>query len=669
MASVSAQVVSTVTGAGVREPRLRPGRMPLLVACLSVAAAVAGLVLREIAAARSLPLGDEGNNPLQVLPLAVTFSVCGAVLLGYGSARPVGAVMLVSGALTAAGGFGIGLGLVVASKSSSFSSALNVVGGLGIILGLLLALVGLPQVFPDGLLPGRGWGLVALASLGAVMLSVLNLVVVNLLVGDQDWPWSLFAGVVIGAGVAAVVTLVVRWLAATGPVRRQIVVFGVASAIPVLLLLAGLVPGLQDVDLDWVAMFWPIGTVIAVWVAVTKYDLYDIRGTVRRAGLYAVTVALLSGVFAVVYFVVLGALSARPVGGPFRWLAVVAATVVILAVDPIRRRVMARAERRLLGQRSDPLPALARIGVAASPDGYTTIVDTVATALRSPGVLLAVRNRDEVLSVASTGDPGADPVVLPLSYAGELVGELVIAPRTPGERFQPADRTLLSVLAQQAATQLYVARRDAELTRVRQETLQQSAALRAQLGQDLHDGLAPLLAGASLTADALRRGMAPGSTDEHDAARLTDRLREAATEVRRLAHNLQPAVLDRGLDRAIRDHIAGLGGPGAPAVTAEVRVDGLPAAVIEAAYLIVLEAMNNAVRHGHPDRVWIRVEQTSVDVSIVVEDDGTGIAQPYISGLGISSMRRRADALGGGLQLLPRPGGGTTVSATLRTRP
>ena len=617
----------------------------VLIACGSAAAAVAGVLLRAAAMRRGLPVAEYANDPVQGLPLAVTFSVCGAILWGYPRARPVGRVMLVSGALTGFGGLCVGLESFVTPTPGTAIEAVDGIGGLAALLGVVVALVALPQVFPDGLLPGQSWRLLAWISVAVVVAAVLNLLVSSLLFPNQEWPWTVGSAVVIVTGLVSLVSLVVRWLRADAPLRRQILGFLLASAVPVAVLLAGLLPPWQDVQTDWVQMFWPIGIAAAVLVAVVQHDLYEIRSTVRRAALYAATVAVLTGVFALIYFVLLGALSEPVVDNQFRWMAVVAATAVILAVDPVRRRLLTGAERRLLGQRSDPLPALSRIGAGSSPDAFGTIVDTVATALASPGVALSARDHNETRMVACFGEPGPKPVTVPLSYGGELVGQLAVAPRTPGEPFQPADVALLHLLAVQAATQLYVARRDAELTQLRQETLQQSATLRAQLGQDLHDGLAPLLAGASLTADALRRGMPPGSRDEADAARLSDRLLQASTEVRRLAHSLQPAVGDRGLARAIGEYIADLHGPDAPAVTADVAVDDLPPAVMEAAYLIVLESTSNAVRHGRPRHVWIRVHHNATEVSITVEDDGDGINQPYVSGLGITSMRRRADAL------------------------
>ena len=65
---------------------------------------------------------------------------------------------------------------------------------------------------------------------------------------------------------------------------------------------------------------------------------------------------------------------------------------------------------------------------------------------------------------------------------------------------------------------------------------------RARLGRDLHDGIAPLLAGAGLTAEALRKGMTSGTPDEQDAERLAARLRNAATEIRASPADLNPPL-------------------------------------------------------------------------------------------------------------------------------
>ena len=91
-------------------------------------------------------------------------------------------------------------------------------------------------------------------------------------------------------------------------------------------------------------------------------------------------------------------------------------------------------------------------------------------------------------------------------------------------------------------------------------------------------------------------------------------------------------------------------------------------------FLIIQPLVENAVKHGLASKpsggcVTVIAQDYGTEALISVEDDGVGITQPYISGLGITSMRRRADALDGALQLLPRPAGGTILTATLRSHP
>jgi len=59
----------------------------------------------------------------------------------------------------------------------------------------------------------------------------------------------------------------------------------------------------------------------------------------------------------------------------------------------------------------------------------------------------------------------------------------------------------------------------------------------------------------------------------------------------------------------------------------------------------------------------ITLRRSEHQLELAVTDDGVGIAQPYVSGIGITSMRSRVQALGGRFELTPRPGGGTILSA------
>jgi signal transduction histidine kinase len=116
--------------------------------------------------------------------------------------------------------------------------------------------------------------------------------------------------------------------------------------------------------------------------------------------------------------------------------------------------------------------------------------------------------------------------------------------------------------------------------------------------------------------------------------------------------------LDRLVDGARR---AGL------PVTVHVagRPRELPREVDGAAYRIVQEALTNVARHAGPARAVVRVEYGDGELTVRVDDDGSGAAEP-VPGVGLTGMRERVAALGGRLRAGPREdGGGFTVRAEL----
>jgi signal transduction histidine kinase len=93
----------------------------------------------------------------------------------------------------------------------------------------------------------------------------------------------------------------------------------------------------------------------------------------------------------------------------------------------------------------------------------------------------------------------------------------------------------------------------------------------------------------------------------------------------------------------------------------------LPAAIEVAAYRIVLEALNNVVRHAEAGTCCVRLsldERASL-LCIEISDDGRGLLAGRQAGVGLSSMRERAAELGGTCTIGPRDAGGTRVHAAL----
>jgi signal transduction histidine kinase len=198
---------------------------------------------------------------------------------------------------------------------------------------------------------------------------------------------------------------------------------------------------------------------------------------------------------------------------------------------------------------------------------------------------------------------------------------------------------------------------------------------RRRLRRDLHDGLGPTLAALHLQAGTLRRLI---HTDPAGAEQLVEEfrteLRAMIDDIRRLVYELRPPALDElGLVGAIQSRVEQINvGPPADsqANPLRVRVDApghlptLPAATEVAAYRIVQEALTNVVRHARAGFCLVRLELDG-DLCLEIVDDGIGFQPGGRAGVGIVSMRERAEELGGSCTIQPRSGGGTQVCACL----
>ncbi|WP_448625129.1 histidine kinase [Geodermatophilus sp. URMC 64] len=185
---------------------------------------------------------------------------------------------------------------------------------------------------------------------------------------------------------------------------------------------------------------------------------------------------------------------------------------------------------------------------------------------------------------------------------------------------------------------------------------------RARLRRDLHDGLGPSLSGVVLGLDAVA---ATVRTDPDAAERVVGRLREeaerAVDEVRRIIDALRPSALDgQALVPALRARAAGVAGRLAVDVEAPEPMPALPPDVEAAAYRIVDEAVNNVVRHSGAAHCLVRVS-VGPDLVLEVRDDGCGLPDRPRDGVGLTSMRQRAEELGGSFAVRSGGDGGAVV--------
>ncbi|MEV4199513.1 sensor histidine kinase [Micromonospora globbae] len=481
---------------------------------------------------------------------------------------------------------------------------------------------------------------------------------------------SAASALTVGAAVlAAVASLALRWRRADPTQRQQMKFLWYAVAVVLGIELAG---GLMPYQVAQTGYFLiPVLLVGAIVLSVRRYRLYDIDPFIRRT---AVLAALTTLIFAV-YLGIVSLLGTAV--GPAPGLALIASAVVAAVAEPVRRRLQRAATRWLFGHRDEPLEALAALrgqltAVADPSELPATTATAVARALRAPYVSVRLLSDGAHTEVARVGVPVGEPSVeVPLEWRNELVGTLVVGPRAPGEQYSRADLALLAELAHSIGSALHAVRLAAELRTAQERAVHARADERQRLRHDLHDGLGPLLSGIGLALDGVRRGAGDDGPLAADLDLISRQVRSAATAVRRIIDALQPAaVADLGLVGAVSDHLdrcAAL--PGAPRIAH--RHDGvadaaLPPAVAEAAYLVVLEAVANVLRHAGARTCTVSLTG-GPRLTVQVDDDGGGIGERYVAGVGTGSMRRRVRELGGQFELGPRPGGGTRVRAVFPT--
>jgi signal transduction histidine kinase len=200
--------------------------------------------------------------------------------------------------------------------------------------------------------------------------------------------------------------------------------------------------------------------------------------------------------------------------------------------------------------------------------------------------------------------------------------------------------------------------------------VQAEEAGRRRIERDIHDGvqqeLVALLAKARLARNQLARDPALAAAT---LAELQADARQALEDLRELAHGIHPPVLsDRGLLEAIEAQTARL------PVPVHIDADGVGrgtryAAEIEgAAYFLVCEGLANALKHAAATRIEVRLAVLPDGLRVEVADDGRGFEPSGVAGSGLRGLADRIEALGGYLEIVSRPAGGTRLIALLPTR-
>ena len=566
--------------------------------------------------------------------------------------------------------------------------ALWVFNRLGAFLPAAVAV--LLMIFPTGrFLPGRG-GLVSRWALGAMVLAGCVLLVSP--AGRSDVYASLPPGVDVDAGTLALPAWWASWVV-PAEIAAQILGFLVAMASVVVRYRAS--TGVERDRLRWLlwsvlamAVLLPLSFVsdlavvqglllfvvvllpaAAMTVGIVEPDVVPIDDLVGRTLLYGVLSLLVVGVD----LGVLAALNAG-LGGSLDQRQVVLLVLLLTALlyGPLRVELSRLVRRIMLGRRDDPYGALS--GLASTLETTDDAADQLAAVTRSVAAAFGVRFVSVEVErpggerlVASYGDRPAETRTLPITYRNATIGRLVLPARGLRSRLTVGDEELLGDLVRQAATAARSSRMADELQLGRERMVLAREEERRRIRRDLHDGLGPALSGVVFRLESARLlvDRDPEAAKGH-LEQTSEHVREVVADLRRLVHDLRPPALD---DRGLVGALAQLAESQPYETTIEAEgITTLPAALEVAAYRIAAEALTNTARHADASSCRLRLAVVGEDLVVEVADDGTGIPAGRQSGVGMVSMRERADELGGRCEIVCPPGGGTVVRAWLPLR-
>ena len=213
-----------------------------------------------------------------------------------------------------------------------------------------------------------------------------------------------------------------------------------------------------------------------------------------------------------------------------------------------------------------------------------------------------------------------------------------------------------------------------ELELLAKNLLQSHEAQQQTISRELHDNIAQVL--SAITARiSLAKDAAVSAWVRHELTDLREQLKAAIDDVRTLARDLRPPILDHnGFAAALEKHVDAF--RGRTRMTLDMQVDTEAASILDSESLTHLfrlsqEALQNIEEHSQATRAWLRIGQLDGHMQLEIGDNGNGFTEHRVKEaqrdghLGLLGMRERAELLGGSFLLETSPSQGTFVRVTI----
>ncbi|RMF04707.1 MAG: GAF domain-containing protein [Chloroflexi bacterium] len=261
-------------------------------------------------------------------------------------------------------------------------------------------------------------------------------------------------------------------------------------------------------------------------------------------------------------------------------------------------------------------------------------------------------------------------MVAPLITAGKPIG-VILVNSNRSNSFDEDDLETLESVAFQVASAI-------EYARLLRKTKEMAIVdERTRLARDMHDGVAQNLAYLLIQVDRGLNMVEEGSPIEQQLELIGNLLQQNIAELRRNIFDLRPIALEgKSLFEVLENFVTEFGRRWNLDTTCNVTgsVPDVPAEVESSIYRILQEALSNARRHARCSRVSVDLSVNSKQwIELKIQDDGQGFNPANVPdpakrkghGLGLISMRERAESVGGTFLVDSAPGRGTTIRAEL----
>ncbi|MCA2186675.1 sensor histidine kinase [Nonomuraea cavernae] len=193
---------------------------------------------------------------------------------------------------------------------------------------------------------------------------------------------------------------------------------------------------------------------------------------------------------------------------------------------------------------------------------------------------------------------------------------------------------------------------------------------RNRIARELHDrvGSALSIAHRQLELYDVYRAGEPVKAANR-AGRAQEALKQSMLSLRAVTSDLKMDDVPQSLEKALLGYVDTVADHG-PEISLGINGDETwaPPTVRDESFLVIREAVRNALSHGAPRRILVTVDIAPHELRAMVDDDGSGFTDTDLAasdGIGLASIRERVDLLGGTVTLFSRPGAGTHVEMAI----